>query len=61
MVIHVFFFKVIFVYEPPNSLAVFYKINKLAIIKIILLNVTHVSLIFHYYLVLYILFCFNNF
>ena len=39
------------------SLAVFYKIKKLAIIEIILLNVTYLSLIFLYCLVIYILFC----
>ena len=35
-------------------LAVFYKIKKLVIIEIILLNVTHISLIFFYCLVIYI-------
>ena len=43
------------------SLAIFYKIKKLAIIEIILLYVTHNSLIFIYCLVVYMLFCFNNF
>ena len=36
------------------SLAIFYKIKKLAIIEIILLNVTHLSYIFRYCLVIYI-------
>ena len=43
------------------SLAIFYKIKKLEVIEIILLNVIHLSLIFLYCLVIYILFCFNNF
>ena len=44
-------------------LDVFYKIKKLAIIEIILLNVTHISLIYFYCLVIYIyiyFFFFNN-
>ena len=47
MVFHLFFFK----------LAVFYKIKKLAIIEIIILNVIHLSFIFFYCLVIYI-YCF---
>ena len=45
------------------KLAIFYKINKLAIIEIIILNVIHLSFIFFYclYIYIYILFCFNNF
>ena len=42
------------------SLAVFYKIKKFAIIEIIISNVTHLSFIFLYCLVIYILFCFNK-
>ena len=36
------------------SLTIFYKIKKYAIIEIIVLNITHLSLIFLYYLVIYI-------
>ena len=49
MVFHLFIFK----------LAVFYKIKKLAIIEIIILNVIHLSFIFFYCLVIYIyIYCF---
>ena len=41
-------------YQIKLSLAIFNKIKKLAIIEIILLNVTHLFFIFLYYLVLYI-------
>ena len=41
-------------YQIKLSLAIFNKIKKLAIIEIILLNVTHLSFIFLYCLVIYI-------
>ena len=41
-------------YQIKLSLAIFNKIKKLAIIEIILLNVTHLFFIFLYYLVIYI-------
>ena len=41
-------------YQIKLSLAIFNKIKKLAIIEIILLNVTHLFFIFLYYIVIYI-------
>ena len=47
-----YFLKINFrVWTTKLSLAVFYKIKKLAIIEIILLNITHLSFIFFYCLV----------
>ena len=47
-------------YQIKLSLAVFYKIKKLAIIEIILLNVSHLSFIFLYCLVIYIFLMFSK-
>ena len=47
-------------YQIKLSLAVFYKIKKLAIIEIILLNVSHLSFIFLYCFVIYIFLMFSK-
>ena len=55
MVFQVFKKKISYInYQIKLSLAIFNKIKKLAIIEIILLNVTHLFFIFLYYLVIYI-------